>query len=169
MYDTCMSEVKILDYIQDHFRSRAMDLIMLGFTNFGVIFMGMVFAYALLYYDDRLRVILCLGAATVLKVLITDLLMKPFSDRDRPFVKTGREPVGRKPQDQSFPSGHTSGSFAILTAWYLMGMPYIPVLAVTAFCISVSRMYLYVHWPTDVLAGYAVGILSGWMAYVIVF
>lgn len=67
--------------------------------------------------------------------------------------------------DYSFPSGHTGASFAAVTALFLSKYKYWAVALVLAVLISFSRLYLYVHYPTDVLGGIVLGVLSGWLAY----
>jgi undecaprenyl-diphosphatase len=64
-----------------------------------------------------------------------------------------------RPLDYSFPSGHTMSSFAAAMVLFLTNKKIgIPALILAAF-ISLSRLYLYVHFPTDVLAGAVLGIL----------
>ena len=63
----------------------------------------------------------------------------------------------------SFPSGHTAVSFASVAALRTANSRlWKPALAL-AVVIALSRLYLYAHWPTDILGGAAVGILAGWL------
>ena len=63
----------------------------------------------------------------------------------------------------SFPSGHTAASFASVAALKTANNRlWKPALAL-AVVIALSRLYLYAHWPTDILGGAAVGILAGWL------
>ena len=68
------------------------------------------------------------------------------------------------PSDYSFPSGHTAVSFAAASALYFAGEKYLwkAALVLAAF-IAFSRMYLYVHYPTDILGGALLGILCGYL------
>lgn len=68
-----------------------------------------------------------------------------------------------KPQDYSFPSGHTASSFAAVTVLYLMGVKRWYWALVPAGLIAFSRMYLDVHFPIDILGGIFVGILCGFL------
>ena len=74
-----------------------------------------------------------------------------------------------QPSGASFPSGHTAVSFAAASALYFAGEKYLwkAALVLAAF-IAFSRMYLYVHYPTDVLGGVLVGILAGYGGYRVV-
>ena len=74
-----------------------------------------------------------------------------------------------KPRDYSFPSGHTAASFASVTALYLAGEKKMWKAAlVLAVLIALSRLYLYVHYPTDIIGGVVFGSLSGYLGYKIV-
>ncbi|MBQ4082045.1 MAG: phosphatase PAP2 family protein [Clostridia bacterium] len=71
------------------------------------------------------------------------------------------------PHDWSFPSGHTTASFAAATAIFLrskkVGTPLLILAAVIAF----SRLYLYIHYPSDVLVGMLWGITAAILAYLV--
>ena len=88
----------------------------------------------------------------------------------RPYdVNTAIAILIKKPLDFSFPSGHTAASFAAMTALFLAKMKKAWIAAlVLAVLIAFSRLYFYVHYPTDVLGGAVVGILSGIIGYAIV-
>ena len=68
-----------------------------------------------------------------------------------------------RPEDFSFPSGHTGAAFAAVGAMFAChNRLWIPAL-VLALLIAFSRLCLYVHYPTDVLAGVLLGIMTGWL------
>ena len=107
--------------------------------------------------------------------LITDLILcngilKNLVARTRPFdVNTDIVLLVKRPYDYSFPSGHTAASFASVTALYLAGEKKLWKCALVLSCvIAFSRMYLYVHYPTDILGGLIIGILSGVIGYNII-
>ena len=106
-------------------------------------------------------------AALLVDLVICNGILKPLVHRIRPFdVKTGIELLVKRPTDYSFPSGHTAASFASVTALYLAGEKklWIPAL-VLAVLIAFSRLYLYVHYPTDVLGGVVAGLAAGALGY----
>ena len=91
------------------------------------------------------------------------MILKPLVARPRPFTSDpARILLIPRPEDYSFPSGHTAVSFAAASAALFMkkrktGVAFGAVACLIAF----SRLYLYVHYPTDVLAGAVIGILCG--------
>ena len=98
--------------------------------------------------------------------LITNLLIKNAVARPRPFdTYTQIIPLITRPKDYSFPSGHTCASFAVALVCLRM-LPgkwgILPV--VLAGMIAFSRLYLGVHYPGDVLAGFLVALLTSTVA-----
>ena len=108
--------------------------------------------------------LLFMGAwqALVLDLLCCNVILKPLVGRVRPCdVNTAVKLLIARPLDASFPSGHTAVSFAAVCAlWAERSRLWIPALAL-ALLLAFSRLYLYVHWPSDVLAGAVLGGLLG--------
>ncbi|MBQ4128690.1 MAG: phosphatase PAP2 family protein [Ruminococcus sp.] len=95
--------------------------------------------------------------------ILGEIIIKHIIGRMRPSSKLeDDELIIKRPKDYSFPSGHTASSFTAFTVTLLRCPAYIflPVLLV-ALIISFSRMYLRVHYLSDVICGVALGILSG--------
>ena len=108
--------------------------------------------------------------ALLVDVLLCNVFIKNLVARTRPFdVNTTVQLLVAKPRDYSFPSGHTAASFASVTALYLAGEKKMWKAAlVLAVLIALSRLYLYVHYPTDIIGGVIFGSLSGYLGYKIV-
>ena len=114
------------------------------------------------------------GYAAVLSlifgVIVTNLLLKNIVARPRPFAEIeALIPLIAKPTDFSFPSGHTTASFAVALVMLRMlpkkiGIPAVVLAALVAF----SRLYLGVHYPTDVLVGFVVALVGSSLAVWIV-
>lgn len=110
--------------------------------------------------------------ALAIGALITNVALKNLVARTRPYeVVEGLTLLVGKQSDFSFPSGHSCASFAAATAYYKMapkGHRKWGVLAlVLAGLIAFSRLYVGVHYPTDVIAGIAIGVISGILAWMI--
>ena len=105
-------------------------------------------------------------AALLLSLLINNIILKNLVARTRPYeMVEGLVPLIGRPRDYSFPSGHTGSSFA--SAWVLfrkLPAGYGISALVLAGLIGISRLYVGVHYPTDVLFGVLGGIVSGSIA-----
>lgn len=158
-------DVNILYYIQEHLRGEVLNRVVSVFTslgNYGLIWI--LFTLGLLvYYDTRKIGVTCM-VALLLDLIVCNGILKNIIARTRPYDAYENIRCIVTPQmDYSFPSGHTASSFAAV----------IPVLAdkntkrigIAAFIVAVlmalSRLYVCVHYPSDVIGGAIVGVLCG--------
>ncbi|MGN0241336.1 MAG: phosphatase PAP2 family protein [Candidatus Weimeria sp.] len=158
-------EIEFLDFIQNHMRSDVMDAVMVFFTRLGNGgFIWIVFTLVMLFNPKTRKTGFAMALALIVDAVACNLVLKPLVARARPFeVNTAVTLLIKKPLDYSFPSGHTSASFAVAAALFFSGKKlWIPA-CVLASIISFSRLYLYVHYPTDVLAGLLIGIMAGFL------
>jgi undecaprenyl-diphosphatase len=105
-----------------------------------------------------------LWLAIALTWFSVDIVIKPLIDRDRPFeVIPDVQLISARPTTSSFPSGHAA--FAAAGALALSRMLPRARLAFwgLALCVMASRLYLGVHWPTDILAGAVWGWAVVWL------
>lgn len=103
--------------------------------------------------------------ALAIGFLIGNIILKPVIARTRPFDMYDIELLISKPTDFSFPSGHTLSSFAAATAIVLNNRRFgFPALALASL-IAFSRLYLQVHYFSDVLAGMLLGSLCALAAF----
>lgn len=163
-------DFSILNFIQAHLRSGFGDAVMPVITalgNSGMIWI--VLALVLLIIPKTRKVGFSVAAALVLEVICCNLILKPFVARVRPCdVNQAVQLLVPRPTDYSFPSGHTGASFAATAA--LFGQKnrlWIPSL-ILSLLIGFSRLYLYVHYPSDVLAGAFLGTMLGLLASALV-
>lgn len=167
-------ELSILNWIQNHLSTAYLNdffptITVLG--NGGILWIGLTI-YFLINKKTR-RIGLCMGIALLLDLMLCNVILKPLIARARPFAQAGTMLTADQllispPGDFSFPSGHTAASFAAAVALYLNDRKKGLWALAVAIVISFSRLYLYVHYPTDVLGGVVVGILCGYLSTKIV-
>ncbi len=117
--------------------------------------------YLLIWYNPLLFSFI---GVTFLNGVWLNLLVKKFTNRDRPYQQLeGVEALERPPSSKSFPSWHafTAASEALVISYVFNE----PILSIILFSISIlicfSRIQLGVHYPSDILIGYLMGLLGG--------
>ncbi len=161
LFGTEAFEMTILEKIHGTVACGFMDWIMKAFSIMGNAgFVWIVITLILIALKKYRRTGFMMAAGLILALLIGNIVMKNVIARPRPcWLDDGIRLLISKPSDYSFPSGHTLASF--VSAFVLLGenkrlgVPALIVASVIAF----SRMYLFVHFPTDILAG----ILLAWL------
>ena len=156
-------DFSVLYAIQDALRCGFLDFLMPKITalgNFGIIW---ILTGAVLLCTKKYRrygVLLLMGLA--LGFLTGNVILKHAVARPRPcWLDTGVQLLIGVPGDYSFPSGHTLAS--VIGATVLTGADrrFAPVAIPLAVLIAFSRLYLFVHFPSDVLASVAIGLIIG--------
>ncbi len=160
-------ELSVLDLIQQHLRCMPLDRLMVIVTTLGNGGAVWLLTGAVLLISRRTRRLgLCLLAALAVTAAVCSLGLKPLVARPRPCdLNTTVQLLIARPGDYSFPSGHTAASFAAVTVLALGRCRYRLAATVLAALIAFSRLYLYVHFPTDILGGALLGVLTGWVCF----
>ncbi len=167
-------DLPILEWIAANLRCAFLDAVMPVITvlgDAGIFWIAL--AVIMLFFPKYRKTGLAMGAALLIGLLICNVTLKPLIARPRPydyqlthFGKTIELLISAQ-HDFSFPSGHTLASFEAATVLMIrtkkMGVPALILATLIAF----SRMYLYVHYPTDVLFSVVLGIgiafLGNWL------
>lgn len=162
-------ESGILLWIQNTLRGPVADAAVLFYTSLGNA--GLVWIvlslFMLIFPATRKAGALGLGAL-VCSLLVTNLTLKPLVDRVRPYeVIEGLRNLVTPGDRQSFPSGHTSAAFAAVLAWWpCLPRKWMGTAALTAAVLmGLSRLYVAVHYPTDVLVGAFAGAFCAWLVH----
>jgi undecaprenyl-diphosphatase len=141
------------------------DAVMIGLTTIGrggAIWI--VIALTLLFRDrTRLRAVVVVLGALLLAFMATDLVVKPIVGRARPFqTSVATRVIDRRPLTYSFPSGHAASSVAgAITLSWIWPQGRLVLWALAAL-VGLSRIYVGVHYPLDVLGGAVLGLMCAW-------
>lgn len=156
-------ELSLLHAIREQLACGLLDVLMPGVTalsNGGALWI--ISAALLLLRPETRRSGAVMTLSLMLEALFCNRLLKPLVARPRPFsADPSVALLISRPGGCSFPSGHTGASFAAAAALYFEENRLWRPTAVLAGLIGFSRMYLFVHYPSDVLAGALLGILTG--------
>ena len=166
LYNCALSfDLHILDWIQAFLQSGFMDKFMPFITVFGDAgIFWMIWAAVLVIFPKTRKIGLGMAFAMVMGLIVCNITLKPLVARIRPYDLQAELGVAIKllceaQHDFSFPSGHTIASFeaavVLVKNSKKMGIPAM----ILAVLISFSRMYLYVHYPTDVIVSVILGTL----------
>ena len=159
----------ILDFIQGYMRCGFLDAVMVFFTKLGDNGLIWIVLTLICLITDKYRKLgSAMAIALVLSLLLGNEALKELVARPRPFQLKETALLIAAPPGYSFPSGHTMSSFAAAAAIGLMNKKHAAWAYVLASLIAFSRMYLYVHFFTDVLAGALLGVVFGWAGAAIV-
>ena len=143
--------------------------------NFGVVFI--VAGVIMLFFRRTRKLGVCSLLALLFGMLFTNITLKnsvarprPFSDATSEFYSLWKAAGSLKESGYSFPSGHSSASFAsaVSIVQYARYRKQGIAAVVLSALIAISRMYVFVHFPTDVLTGTILGIIEAILAGIIV-
>lgn len=152
----------ILDAIQDALRCGAADAAMAAVSRIGGGVIWIMIGIALLFFKKYRFCGIAVLSALAVSLLLTEFAIKLLVLRDRPYLLNPEIVLAiSEPSGTSFPSAHTSTSFASAVPlfrgkrlWGILGCCF-------AALVGFSRLYLYVHFPSDVLVGAVLGVGVG--------
>ncbi len=159
-------EFEIL-YAINNMHNPILDQIMIVITNLGdagLIWIGI--AVILLFIKKTRKCGVLMLVSMALGLIIGNGFIKNLVARERPcWIDRSIPLLIPEPHDYSFPSGHTLASFEAAVMIYLHNKKWGIISFVISILIAFSRMYLFVHFPTDILCGAALGTLISIFVY----
>lgn len=123
----------------------------------------LLFVFLLEKFSRAWKMILKALIAAVLARLAIVNIIRWIWPRARPFAENNVTLLVAKSSEASFPSGHAAFYFAISTVVFSYNKEVGVLFYLLSFLICVARIFVGLHWPSDILAGAAVGIFSGWL------
>lgn len=152
-------ELAILDFIQS-LRNPIFDKFFEVFTtlgNYGEVWIIIILLFMI--KKETRKIAMFAVVALLLEVIVVEEVLKPIFIRERPFVVNPIPLIIKEPSGYSFPSGHAASAFAVTFFLFLNNVRFKNTLLILAGLMAFSRLYVYVHYPTDVLAGILIGMM----------
>lgn len=155
-------DLKGLDFVSNRCKNNFFDKVMPKITSLGDLgIIWLAIALLLICRANNRTVGFKVISAILITTIIGEGIIKNIVKRQRPFKEKDNGLLINKPITYSFPSGHTASSFAALTIFIQMNNTIALLAAPIATMIAFSRIYLRVHYPTDVIFGIILGCLCG--------
>ncbi|MBD3948252.1 phosphatase PAP2 family protein [Tuanshanicoccus lijuaniae] len=162
-------ELFLMDWIQQQMQFPLLKSVLLFFTkigDYGIVWIAL--AVFLVLFKRTRKLGITVSITLLLMLIVNNGILKNVIERVRPCqIHAQINQIIECPTSFSFPSGHSSSSFAVLGVFLFtqsVKAHWKWLVFVVAFLIAFSRVYLYVHFPSDIVAGASVGIVLAWVA-----
>lgn len=166
---SALFEWEILYFIQNNLRSSFFDAFFSKITLLGELAIcWFAWAIVLLFFKKYRKNAVVLIIGILLGALVGNLILKHAVARPRPsWIDESISLLVKNPSDFSFPSGHTLSSVIAAVILTLTDKRFGYFAIPLAFIQSFSRLYLFVHFPTDIYGGLMIGLLIGFATYLV--
>ena len=156
-------EGSILLFLQNYVRNPVLNALLIPFTlsnNAGISCILIVAVF--IYFKSLRKAGILMGISLLLEFLLNNLIIKNLFARIRPYeVIDGLILLVGKAPDYSFPSGHTGSAFALAVVIFMvMDRKYGIIALILASLMGFSRLYVGIHYPSDVLGGVILGVVT---------
>lgn len=158
----------IIEFVQKYIHNPFLDKIIPFITSLGNVGLVWIIISITLLMSKKYRKAGILAIySLIISTVLGELFLKNIIGRSRPFIEISNiNLLIQRPTSYSFPSGHTASSFAAVGAFLKMIDSKIVIipLVVLGILIAFSRIYLMVHYPSDILGGIILGLISSKLA-----
>ncbi len=162
-------ECRLLHQVNRHFDKKLLNLFFRSVTNLGGADITIASTFLLIVILSGEPKMTAFASALALSAShIPVHILKQLFPRKRPYLMIEETKFPANPlQDHSFPSGHTTAIFAVVTPYALFIPQLSFVLIPVGLLVGISRMYLGLHYPSDVLAGGILGSITGILSFIL--
>ncbi|MEH7248010.1 phosphatase PAP2 family protein [Neobacillus niacini] len=160
-------ECKVFQEINSHFDKKFINLFFRTITNIGgAFFISAATLLLIILSSGQIRLAAISSALSLALSHIPVQLVKKLFPRKRPYLLMETTKILPNPlKDHSFPSGHTTAVFSVIIPFILLA-PLLAILLIPlGICVGISRIYLGLHYPSDVIAGGILGACFGSLCY----
>lgn len=137
------------------------------FTNYFIeksLYIWIILIIVLLCIKKTRKLGIVVGISFLITLILGEGILKHLVGRERPFVTYGYEVIGKIPTSFSFPSGNAALAFAVFGAFLFSKNKYSIFIGIFTLIAAFSRIYIGVHYFTDVLGGMTLGLLSAYFS-----
>jgi undecaprenyl-diphosphatase len=160
-------ECRLLQQVNRHYDKKLLNLFFRISTQFGGADITIAASFLLIVIlSGEARLMAIASALSLSASHIPVQIIKQLFPRKRPYLMIESTKFPTNPlQDHSFPSGHTTAIFSLITP-YILSIPQLAfILIPLGTCVGISRIYLGLHYPSDVLAGGILGTITGVLCF----
>ena len=125
----------------------------------------LIYSAAFIFLMRSRKIILEVLVAVILSRFLITEIIRFFYNRPRPFQEAFVYQLFSHDPGYAFPSGHAAFFFALAAAIFLYHKGWGSLFFAAAFLISISRVIAGIHWPSDILAGALIGVVSAWVVH----
>jgi undecaprenyl-diphosphatase len=163
------SDLFLLKLFNNSIKCKPLDILMPIITYLGSFIFTVSFCLvALMYPDQSIRSIGIKASVSLTVASLISQFIKTSVNRLRPFLKVQNLNIRKIGIDEySFPSGHTTAAFSIAVTLALSFSTFSVIFLALAFLVGLSRMYLGVHYPSDVFFGVLLGSTCSWIVHLL--